>query len=153
MLKRTFAKNVYSPLAGRRSGILLATTRRYSILPAYSNRVSNGKKVWCRSTRFLIQPDFSRVSDGSIRQRSCRKSRQREVVSYTLFSIIFCDHKASAAAAREPASESDWSLSAWSAFFQVHPKSAPGFRYRSTFVSRKLHPSRSVPPTPQRPEE
>ena len=51
MLKRTFAKNVYSPLAGRRSGILLATTRRYSILPAYSNRVSNGKKVWCRSTR------------------------------------------------------------------------------------------------------
>ena len=71
----------------------------------------------------------------------------------TPYLFLSRDHKAAAAAARELASESDWSLSAWSAFFQVHPKSAPGFRYRSTFVSRKLHPSRSVPPTPQRPEE
>ena len=84
----------------------------------------------------------------------------------SLLSLLFCDHKAAAGceslrleAVTRPqgvwvqlaAGESDWSLSAWSAFFQVHPKSAPGFRYRSTFVSRKLHPSRSVTSHPQRP--
>jgi len=51
--------------------------------------------------------------------------------------LAFCDHKAAAAAARELASESDWSLSAWSAFFQVHPKSAPGLHFRTSFSRRQ----------------
>ena len=50
------------------------------------------------------------------------------------------------------AGESDWSLSALSAFFQVHPQFAPRTPFMSPLTLRQqLRPSRSVTSHPQRP--